>query len=166
MLSPHESEYLIFPRWISTLPGSWQKLAGDDKPELFLAAPCSAATLQKDNVCLDLNTFADQHFIPSGMKRVSFLCRSYPSGRKNLKESSVVGKPGDYRPLILDGQSRLYLYRYWEYEKVLAEKIKDLAHASVDHKQSSAPAGDHRTSLSGTIRQSWLAKNRCAGVMF
>ena len=38
----------------------------------------------------------------------------------------MVGRPGDYRPLILDG-TRLYLYRYWDFEKRLADTLKTLA---------------------------------------
>ncbi len=43
-----------------------------------------------------------------------------------LTKSPAVGRPGDYRPLILHG-SRLYLYRYWEYENVLAKELKSRA---------------------------------------
>ncbi len=38
------------------------------------------------------------------------------------KHGDVVGAPGEYKPLILDGD-RLYLYRYWDYEKRLATAI-------------------------------------------
>jgi exodeoxyribonuclease V alpha subunit len=41
-----------------------------------------------------------------------------------LRESSVVGKPGEYKPLVLDEIGRLYLYRYWNYEDKLANWIK------------------------------------------
>jgi len=34
-----------------------------------------------------------------------------------------VGNPGEYRPLILDEAGRLYLHRYWRYERDLAEAI-------------------------------------------
>ena len=37
--------------------------------------------------------------------------------------SPVVGRPGDFRPLILDERGRLYLYRYWDYERRLAENL-------------------------------------------
>lgn len=42
---------------------------------------------------------------------------------KDLLSSKVVGRPGDQKPLILDHDNRLYLYRYWQYEKNLAEKL-------------------------------------------
>jgi len=45
-----------FARFMTTL-------AGDDKPELFLAAALLSRQVAEGHVCLDLNTFADQHFI-------------------------------------------------------------------------------------------------------
>ncbi len=115
-----------FARFMTTL-------AGDDQPELFLAAALLSRHVAEGHVCLDLNTFADQHFISGGNEPGIFSVPELSLWLKKLKESPVVGKLGDYRPLILDDQSRLYLYRYWEYEKVLADKITDLAHAAVDH---------------------------------
>jgi exodeoxyribonuclease V alpha subunit len=44
-----------------------------------------------------------------------------------LRESGVVGRPGEFAPLILDGENRLYLYRYWLYERKLAEALLSLA---------------------------------------
>ena len=41
-----------------------------------------------------------------------------------LRASSVVGRPGDFRPLVLDEQGRLYLYRYWQYEQQLADDLR------------------------------------------
>jgi exodeoxyribonuclease V alpha subunit len=40
-----------------------------------------------------------------------------------LRRSSVVGRPGEFRPLILDDHGRLYLYRYWDYETRLADDL-------------------------------------------
>jgi exodeoxyribonuclease V alpha subunit len=42
---------------------------------------------------------------------------------KQLAGSPVVGRPGEFKPLILDGQNRLYLQRYWQYEAELAATI-------------------------------------------
>ena len=44
-----------------------------------------------------------------------------------LKQSVVVGEPGDFRPLVLDEANRLYLYRYWNYEQQVAGLLKKLA---------------------------------------
>lgn len=44
-----------------------------------------------------------------------------------LRESGVVGAPGDFAPLILDNENRLYLYRFWAYERELANTLLALA---------------------------------------
>lgn len=40
-----------------------------------------------------------------------------------LQQSSVVGAPGEWKPLILDAAGRLYLYRQWEAEHLLAGEL-------------------------------------------
>lgn len=44
-----------------------------------------------------------------------------------LRASQSVGRPGDYRPLVLDSANRLYLYRYWKYESDLARTLIRMA---------------------------------------
>lgn len=44
-----------------------------------------------------------------------------------LSESAVVGAPGDKTPLVLDGEYRLYLYRFWKYEHDLADALRSMA---------------------------------------
>ena len=41
-----------------------------------------------------------------------------------LRRHQVVGRPGDYAPLILDEAGRLYLYRYWAYQHELALELQ------------------------------------------
>ena len=45
-----------------------------------------------------------------------------------LQESTLVGRPGESRPLILE-HGRLYLHRYWQHESRLAERLRAL----IDH---------------------------------
>jgi exodeoxyribonuclease V alpha subunit len=52
------------------------------------------------------------------------VCPELRDWRKGLINSRVVGAPGDYKPLILDGGSRLYLFRYWDYQERLADLIR------------------------------------------
>jgi exodeoxyribonuclease V alpha subunit len=44
-----------------------------------------------------------------------------------LRATGVVGVPGEFLPLILDNENRLYLYRYWAYERKLADALLSLA---------------------------------------
>ena len=41
-----------------------------------------------------------------------------------LRSLSTLGKPGEHCPLILDDAGRLYLYRYFRYEALLADAIR------------------------------------------
>lgn len=49
-----------------------------------------------------------------------------------LRETGVVGCPGEFTPLILDSENRLYLYRYWAYERNLADALLALASGRSD----------------------------------
>ena len=40
-----------------------------------------------------------------------------------VENSRSIGRPGDDNPLILDGESALYLHRYFTYENELAERV-------------------------------------------
>ena len=42
----------------------------------------------------------------------------------DLRKSPAVGFPGEMKPLILTETGKLYLQRYWFYEKLLADKIR------------------------------------------
>ncbi|MGX2041288.1 exodeoxyribonuclease V subunit alpha [Methylocaldum sp. MU1018] len=44
-----------------------------------------------------------------------------------LRNAKLVGEPGSFAPLILDASRRLYLARYWHYEKTLADGLMALA---------------------------------------
>jgi exodeoxyribonuclease V alpha subunit len=46
-----------------------------------------------------------------------------------LRKNSIVGVPGDCAPLIFDSENRLYLYRYWAYERNLADALLALVSA-------------------------------------
>jgi len=41
-----------------------------------------------------------------------------------LRSLPTLGRPGEHRPLILDDAGRLYLYRYFRYEALLADAIR------------------------------------------
>jgi exodeoxyribonuclease V alpha subunit len=93
-----------------------QRLSGSPSPELAAAAALVSASTRQGHICLDLSTL-------NGMPL------SLPFSEKNawwkgLRENDVVGHPGEYKPLILDERSRLYLYRYWDYQAKLANFIR------------------------------------------
>jgi exodeoxyribonuclease V alpha subunit len=110
------------------------RLAGQKaSPELYLAAALlSNITTDEKHVCLDLTLKAGKSFrqlfseVPDEEKAAFSRLKAPGLDRwlDKLQGCPVVGSPGEYKPLILDHQKRLYLYRYWEYEKQLAASIK------------------------------------------
>lgn len=85
---------------------------------LFGAVAASEATLNQ-NACADLATLAGTPLTPEA----SLVYPDLEGWLAGLAASpAVVGKAGDYAPLILVG-TRLYLQRYWRYETRLAQAL-------------------------------------------
>jgi exodeoxyribonuclease V alpha subunit len=93
-----------------------------DQAVSLAAALVSRATME-GHVCLDLKSVAEQPLDQDGAPGNPFICPELTVWLKRLQKADVVGRPGDETPLILDDEHRLYLFRYWEYEHLLVEKI-------------------------------------------
>lgn len=100
------------------------RLTGRNAPELFLGAALVSSHTREGHICLDLCAKAGETLLEGEDGSESVVCPKLSVWQKKLRESSVVGKPGEYKPLILDDRSRLYLYRYWDYETQLAALIQ------------------------------------------
>jgi len=100
-------------------------LAGEGAATVRCAAALVSNAVANGHVCLDLAEAADLT-LPAGFAADSSVALP---GRwaEELLKSDVVGRPGAYRPLILDESGRLYLHRYWRYERDLAESILERA---------------------------------------
>ncbi len=97
-------------------------LAETDENEIFLAAALASAFQRQGHICLDLPAVAGTRLLKNDGECA---CPELNEWRGKLEKSPVVGEPGEFKPLILDGKSRLYLHRYWEYQEKLAESIKN-----------------------------------------
>ena len=99
------------------------RLAGQGDAVLLAAATLASRATGNGDVCVQLADYAGKPVADIG-------CAAPPVEEwiAKLRASSVVGAPGDFRPLVLDHAGRLYLYRYWQYETQLAEDL--LARAS------------------------------------
>ena len=101
-----------------------QKLSGGDCPELVLAAALVSRRLAEGNSCLGLDEVAGRDFSESpAAKKFLLTCPPRGEWENVLRATSVVGQPGDDKPLILDNAGRLYLHRYWKYERSVANEI-------------------------------------------
>ena len=108
------------------------RLSGKEDEDVFLAASLVSRATGEGHVCLDLSTVEGKPLITDESGTEDFVSPTLEVWRKKLDSSSVVGRPGDYRPLILDDRSRLYLYRYWDYENILANKISERVASKIE----------------------------------
>jgi exodeoxyribonuclease V alpha subunit len=93
-----------------------ERISGSPCPELALAAALVSASTREGHICLDLSSV-------HGMS-LSLPFSGEKAWWKRLRESGVVGYPGEYKPLILDERARLYLFRYWDYQAKLADFVR------------------------------------------
>ena len=92
------------------------KLASDNSPELMLAAALVSRRTGTGHICFDLAETAGK-----ALPQTPFFCPELESWKAALAASPVVSSGGGNPcPLVLDGAGRLYLYRYWLYEKNLS----------------------------------------------
>lgn len=108
------------------------KLSGSDNPAIFLASILVSRSTGSGHVCLDLSTEAQKPIAVPGQPSKTIECPGLSEWTKALRAGSVVGAPGDFKPLILDSSSRLYLFRYWEYEQKLAAALRERAAFQAD----------------------------------
>lgn len=102
---------LHFARFLAALDGR-----GDE--DVALAACLVSQATGSGHVCLDLREWTGE-VAPSLGVGIPALARWIAA----LRASRVVGRPGETRPLVLDEGDRLYLHRYWDYERTLALEL-------------------------------------------
>jgi len=103
------------------------RLCGRDDPGLHAAAALASRATSHGDVCVDLAEHAGRA-IPG----LDFTAPALPEWMAQLRDTGAVGRPGEFRPLVLDQAGRLYLHRYWAYEAQLAADLLQLA-CDADH---------------------------------
>ena len=98
-------------------------LSKNDDPDIFLAAALASNATGNGDVYFDLASVAEKPLLMGLEDEGTVKWPKLSGWLQKIRKSPVVGSPGDYRPLILDKKNRLYLYRYWDYEKKLSESI-------------------------------------------
>ncbi|MFP6665373.1 MAG: exodeoxyribonuclease V subunit alpha [Deltaproteobacteria bacterium] len=97
--------------------------------EIFQAAALASASTGSGRVCVQLADYAGRPWpqgdeaSPGAGPEAGLRAPALDAWLAALRGATIVGAPGDFRPLILDGQGRLYLHRYWLYEHDLAEHL-------------------------------------------
>ena len=93
--------------------------------EVVLAAAFVSRAASQGHICVDLDDLP-----PPGdplPELPGSACRNPGEWGEILLQSGAAAGPGGYAPLVLEKPSRLYLFRYWRYEKDLAERLLDRA---------------------------------------
>ena len=109
------------------------RISGQESPGLFLASALVSHATSEGHVCLDLSSPDEKPLIAGEPGTETFRWPSLAEWREILvSSSSAVGRPGDYRPLIFDDRTRLYLYRYWDYERTLANALRASAASEIE----------------------------------
>src|SRR5436853_3355600 len=98
------------------------RLAACEAPALVMAACLTSHWTSQGHVCVDLNVLAGTALFTQVGE--PWLAPTLAAWTTILRASPVVGRPGDFCPLVLDEWGRLYLYRYWRYEQQLAEDLR------------------------------------------
>ena len=114
------------------------RLSGEERPEVLAAAALAARSVEDSHVCLDLG----------GPRRPA--AAPHPAAwAEALSTSPLVSDGSEPTPLILDAAGgRLYLRRYWEIERRLAEELLERADAPV---RELAPRGAAEADLRRTL---------------
>jgi exodeoxyribonuclease V alpha subunit len=102
-------------------------ITGLDKkvhPDVFIAAALVSRATGDGDGYLDLNSITRKPILLDINEENKFKSPKLLGWLKTLRQSRTVGRPGEFRPLILDDKNRLYLYRYWDYENRLSSAIK------------------------------------------
>ncbi|NTW54079.1 MAG: exodeoxyribonuclease V subunit alpha [Chlorobaculum sp.] len=113
--------------------------AKDDCGALRAVVSLLSQAVGQGHVCLDLEEIAGQlAWIPG--RDEPLLLPDAASLIAVLRSLPTLGRPGEHRPLILDDAGRLYLYRYFRYEAMLAESIRARAASQTEGPDDAALA--------------------------
>jgi exodeoxyribonuclease V alpha subunit len=106
------------------------RLAGESRAEILAALALVSRMTRDGHVCLDLGVFCARPVIIDAEARPIALTSLPPLNRwlAMVRSSALVGEPGTSEPLVLEA-SRLYLRRYFRYEKRLARALVALTGA-------------------------------------
>ncbi len=87
-----------------------------EPPDVFAAVALVSNMLQQGHVCLSLPHTRSITVLTTAAAEEIACPPPADWAAALLRHDKYVGRPGTYRPLILDENNRLYLHRYWYYE--------------------------------------------------
>ena len=103
--------------------GFIESRATDSGEFLILTAALLSRQLGRGHVCLRMEDFAGKPLLDEEGEETSLRFPDICDWKKSLEKNiGVVGKPGEFRPIILE-RDRIYLHRFWKYEQDLTTRI-------------------------------------------
>ncbi|NGP88013.1 exodeoxyribonuclease V subunit alpha [Fodinibius halophilus] len=128
-----------------------------DIPGPVLLAACLVSyNYRQGNVCVELNRYAGQSLFVDGDTETEITAPDLGRWSQLLAGSPAIGSPGEFCPLILDGQNRLYLHKLWHYEDLLAQElIKRSSARAEDINQDILQDGLQRLFAHSTQQPDW-----------
>jgi exodeoxyribonuclease V alpha subunit len=108
-----------------------ERVGGESRPEVLLAAALASRQVAEGHVCLDVGhppplVDGEGRALEVAWPAARVWAAALRSSRLVTDESSVGDHDGG-SPLVLDGADRLYLRRYWWFERQLARALADRA---------------------------------------
>lgn len=95
-----------------------------DRMHLWLASALLSYFVNEGHICIDLQGLAGRELcIDRDDTQFSFTCPALDQWIEGIRRSDIVGAPDEKRPLILTDTNRLYLNRYWQYERIFIDSI-------------------------------------------
>jgi exodeoxyribonuclease V alpha subunit len=99
---------------------------GGDRTLMPLAAAMLSRFTREGNICLPLAITPKRSEETKEIEE-EFKWPTVTEWRSTLADSKAVGGPDEQRPLVVDESHRLYLRRYWNYQKHLADALCEKA---------------------------------------
>ncbi len=100
--------------------------------DVRLAASLISRQLSNGHVCVRLPEFAGRGLETGDNGHDGVQFPRLAVWLQSLENAECVGRPGDFKPMILDGAHRLYFQRYWQYEQDVARFILRRFSADLD----------------------------------
>ena len=97
---------------------------------LALAAALASHATGQGDICVNLRQWARRAQWSAKAAEIPAFIPPLGEWLSAVRASPVVGRPGRRQPLVLDRRGRLYLYRYWDYERRLADDLLQRASVS------------------------------------
>jgi len=142
-MSEKEREYMLFQQMTASLSHLNYhfsqficRIAETDNNVLAIASALVSYWTERGHICINLADFADKPLhecldLPDPKHNDAPLFPSLEPWVETLRNSGVVGEPGERKPLILDSKNRLYLYRYYQYETTLLKHLIDRSRSEI-----------------------------------